>query len=91
MRPAPIKDAREHEAALREVRVLMRSESRSPKETRRLELLVARIVPYEAGHVALPRATPAQVLEELMLQRAMSSCELAAIVGSKQVASEILG
>jgi len=91
MRLSAIKGAREYEAALGGVRALMRREPLSKKEERRLESLVARIEPYEAAHFALPRATPAQVLEELMLARPTSRRMLDAIVGSKRVAGEILG
>jgi HTH-type transcriptional regulator / antitoxin HigA len=53
-------------------------------------LLVVLIERFESERYTLPAATPAEVLRELMEARGMTLANLAAIIGSKGVASEML-
>jgi HTH-type transcriptional regulator / antitoxin HigA len=89
--PRPIRTEKENERYLRVVEHLMDLGDRlSPEQRELLELLVVLIERFESDRYALSAASPSDVLHELMEARGMKFAELAALIGSKGVASEIL-
>lgn len=86
--PRAIRSRKDHEAYLAEVNALMQVE-RSAAESEYLALLVVLIEAYEADQVRLPKATPLQILHQLMDARGMKQADLAKLVGSSGTASEI--
>jgi len=89
--PRPIRTEAENERYLRVVEHLMSLGKRITREQRELlDLLVLLIERFEAERYALSPASPVEALRELMQQRGMKLADLAALIGSKGVASEIL-
>lgn len=89
--PRPIRTEAENERYLRVVEHLMSLGKRiTPEQRELLDLLVLLIERFEAERYALSPASPVEALRELMQQRGMKLADLAALIGSKGVASEIL-
>jgi HTH-type transcriptional regulator / antitoxin HigA len=63
---------------------------RTPEENVLLELLVTLIEKFEETHYPIPKGTPHSMLEHLMDARGLTVEGLAEVVGSVQVASEML-
>jgi HTH-type transcriptional regulator/antitoxin HigA len=62
----------------------------TPEQRELLDLLVVLIERFDSDRYSLSAASPVEVLRELMEARAMKLADLAALIGSKGVASEIL-
>jgi HTH-type transcriptional regulator / antitoxin HigA len=89
--PRPIRTEQGNERFLQLVEHLMELGDRMTPEQRELfELLVVLIERFESERYSLSASTPVEVLRELMEARGMKLRDLAAIIGSKGVASEIL-
>jgi HTH-type transcriptional regulator / antitoxin HigA len=91
LQPKAIETEAENELYLAEVTKLMRlGETLSPAQERLLDLLVNLIENFEERHYQLKRATPVEILNELMSQRGLKQKDLVPIFGSQGVASEVL-
>lgn len=89
--PRPIRSEAENERYLEIVGHLMDLGERiTPEQSELLDLLVLLIERFESERYSLKKAAPADALRELMEARAMKLSDLAGIIGSKGVASEIL-
>ncbi len=89
--PRPVRTEKDNERYLQVVEHLMDLGERiAPEQRELLDLLVVLIERFEAERYALSAALPAEVLRELMEARGMKLADLAALIGSKGVASEIL-
>ncbi len=87
----PITSEDENERYLEIVdRLIELGDRLTPKQNELLRLLVVLIERFEAERYTLERAEPREVLRELMDARGMKIADLADIIGSKGVASEIL-
>jgi HTH-type transcriptional regulator / antitoxin HigA len=89
--PRPVRTEKDNERYLQVAEHLMDlGERMTPEQRELLDLLVVLIERFESERYALGAATPVEVLRELMEARAMKRADLAALIGSKGVASEIL-
>lgn len=89
--PKVIRTEREHERLLAEVEALMdKGDSRTPEEDTLLELMVSLIEAYEAGHHALPDASPREILLYLMEKRRLSQADLVPIFKSRGYVSDVV-
>ncbi len=91
IQPVAIETEEENERMLAEVEKLMSlGEDLTPEQEQLLKLLVALIEQFEDVHYQLKRATPHEVLNELMLARGLKQSALVGILGSKGVTSEVI-
>ncbi|MBA3924327.1 MAG: transcriptional regulator [Nostocaceae cyanobacterium] len=91
IQPVAIETEEENERMLAEVEKLMSlGEDLTPEQEQLLKLLVALIEQFEDKHYQLKRATPHEVLNELMLARGLKQSALVGILGSKGVTSEVV-
>jgi HTH-type transcriptional regulator/antitoxin HigA len=89
--PRPIRTEEDNKRYLRLVEHLMDlGERLAPEQRDLMDLLVMLIERFEAERYSLNAASPAEMLRELMQARGMKPAGLAALIGSKGVASEIL-
>jgi HTH-type transcriptional regulator/antitoxin HigA len=90
--PRPIRTEKDNERYLQVVERLMDlGERLTPEQHELMELLVTLIERFEAERYSLSAASPVEALRELMEARRMKLAGLAALIGSKGVASsEIL-
>jgi len=89
--PRPIRTEKDNERYLQVVERLMDlGERLTPERHELMELLVTLIERFEAERYSLSAASPVEALRELMEARGMKLAGLAALFGSKGVASEIL-
>ncbi len=89
--PRPIRTEKDNERYLQVVERLMDlGERLTPEQHELMELLVTLIERFEAERYSLSAASPVEALRELMEARGMKLAGLAALFGSKGVASEIL-
>jgi len=92
MKIRPIRTDKDHKAALVEIEKLWRAPSGSP-EGDKLDVLVTLVETYEEGRWPLRsrrRFDPVDVLHYAIKELGHSQVELAAILGSRSRASEIL-
>jgi len=81
----------EYEAALTEYEAYFDKEpAEGSPEADRFELLGLVIAKYEDEHLPMPAAAPLEVLRFAMDQQGLSQSDLAALLGSRSRASEIL-
>ena len=91
VQPKEIETEAENELYLAEVTKLMRlGEALSPAQEQLFKLLVNLIESFEDKHYQLKRATPLEILTELMSQRGLKQKDLVPVFGSQGVASEVL-
>jgi len=89
--PRPIRTEEDNERYLRVVEHLMDLGERiAPEQRELMDLLVTLIERFEGERYSLRTASPVEVLRELMEARGMKLADLANLIGSKGVASEIL-
>jgi HTH-type transcriptional regulator / antitoxin HigA len=89
--PRPIRSEKDNQRYLRVVEHLLDLGERITREQGELlDLLVMLIERFEAERYSLSAASPVEALRELMEARGMKLAGLAALIGSKGVASEIL-
>ncbi len=87
--PRPIRDDAENERATRMLEKLSALEKPTPEQEAVAEILVTLIEAHEHRY-RLATASPLEVLLELMAANDCKQKDLAAIIGSKGVASEVL-
>jgi len=89
--PRPIRTEKDNERYLQVMEHLMDLGDRmTPEQRELLDLLVVLIERFEAERYSLSAASPVEALREFMEARGMKLAGLAALIGSKGVASEIL-
>jgi HTH-type transcriptional regulator / antitoxin HigA len=89
--PAVIRSEAENERCIRLLEELDRKGSRmSAAERRMAELLTLLIEDFEEKHYALKAASPAQVLNELMLANNLKQKDLIDVFGTPSIVSEVL-
>jgi len=89
--PRPVRTEKDNERYLQVVGHLMDLGERiAPEQRELLDLLVVLIERFEAERYPLGAASPVEVLRELMEARGMKLADLAALIGSKGVALEML-
>jgi HTH-type transcriptional regulator/antitoxin HigA len=89
-RPHVIRTAADNARALLRIDELMRQDDLSPAEAEILDLLTVLVERFEEQHYATERATPIDIVRELMAANGVSQSELATLLGSKGLASEML-
>ncbi len=91
-RPSVIRAKEENERALSALSGILSKgeENLNEAERRFVELLSTLISDFERSAYQLPRATPADILRELMRARGMKPRDLWGVFGSKGVVSEVL-
>jgi HTH-type transcriptional regulator / antitoxin HigA len=90
-KPRPIHTEKENERATKLLEQLHQNNAvLSPEEEALAEMLTTLIEKFEEEHYALNAASPAEILRELMHANDMEQKDLAKLVGSKGIASEIL-
>ena len=85
----PIRSNEDHRAALREIDRLWGAHPGSD-DGDKLDILVALVERYEEANFALPRSSPLDVLKFVMRENGYNQADLAALLGSRSRASEIL-
>ncbi|HEY2356268.1 MAG TPA: helix-turn-helix domain-containing protein [Phenylobacterium sp.] len=85
----PIRTDADYEAALREVEAVFDAEPGTP-EFEKLDILATLIERYEQKRWPIPAARPLEVLQFAMEQNDRTQTDLAALLGSRSRASEIL-
>jgi HTH-type transcriptional regulator / antitoxin HigA len=88
--PAPITSERQHEEYLAVLDKLASKERPSGEEEKYGEVLMTLIGAYEEEHHAIPAASPVQVLRALMEANDLRQKDLAPILGTESIVSEIL-
>lgn len=88
--PKVITSEEENEKYLEIVEKLMACKNRTPEQDALLDLLVILIEKFEEEHYQHKGSTPQSILLHLMEARGMSQSELADVIGSKGLTSEIL-
>jgi HTH-type transcriptional regulator/antitoxin HigA len=89
-RPHVIRTAADNARALRRIDELMRQGDLSPAELEILDLLTLLVERFEEQHYVMKPATPIDIVRELMEANGVSQSEIAEILGSKGLASEML-
>jgi HTH-type transcriptional regulator/antitoxin HigA len=85
----PIRTPEDHKAALRRIEALWGAEP-GTVEGDTLDVLVDLVEHYEDRHFPIPEADPIDVLRFSMEQNGRTQADLAALLGSRSRASEIL-
>ena len=85
----PIHSDADHSAALKEIERLWDAAEGSP-EADKLEILAILVEEYENRRWPMPKGTPVAILQYAVCEMGRSQGELAALIGSRSRASEIL-
>ncbi len=88
--PAPITSERQHEDYLLALDKLARKADPTSEEEKYAEVLVTLIEAYEEEHYSVPDASPIEVLRALMEANDLRQKDLASILGSESIVSEVL-
>jgi len=88
--PRPIRSHKEYELYLERIEKLMAKTPRSAAESQFLDLLSILVERYEEEHYPIQSPEPRIALRELMSSNAVSQSEIARLLGSSGVTSEIL-
>jgi HTH-type transcriptional regulator/antitoxin HigA len=88
--PRPITSAAQNEHYIEVLYNLERRGRLSAAEEKYAELLTVLIEAYEEEHYPIHSATPVEVLEELMAANNLKQKDLAPLLGSESVVSEVL-
>ena len=86
----PLRNEKDHAAALAEIEQLWGAKARTP-EGDRLEILLTLTEAYEEMHWPVPASDPVEAIKFRMEQAGHSQADLAALLGSNSRASEVLG
>jgi HTH-type transcriptional regulator/antitoxin HigA len=87
--PRPIHDDTENERATAMLERISEIENPTPEQEAIAEILVTLIETYEERY-AMSASTPLSMLQELMLANGLKQKDIAPIIGSKGVTSEVL-
>ena len=85
----PIRNKKEHRAALEEIEALWSAKEGS-READRLEVLALLVERYEQEHFPIPVRDPIDFLQYLMESRGLSRKDLEPFIGSRARAAEVL-
>lgn len=85
----PIRDEAGYEAALAEIESLMTARPGTP-DGDRLDVLVALVQAYEAGHHAIEAPDPIALLQFVMEQRGLRRSDLQPMLGGRGRVSEVM-
>jgi len=85
----PIRNKREHQAALKEIEALWDAPAGSPRGDR-LEVLVLLAEAFERAHYPVPDPDPIDFLQHVMEARGLSRRELEPFIGSRARVAEVL-
>jgi len=88
--PTAITSERQHEEYLAVLDKLACKERPTSEEEKYAEVLVTLIEAYEEEHHAIPNASPVQVLRALMEANDLRQKDLAPVLGTESIVSEIL-
>jgi HTH-type transcriptional regulator / antitoxin HigA len=88
--PKVITSEKQYEDYVSTLLELERSESSPPAVQNFAELLTLLIEAYEENHYAVPDASPVEVLRELISANNLRHKDLAPLLGSESIVSEIL-
>jgi len=89
-KPRPIHTEEDNERAIAILERLDASEELSPEQEALAEILTTLIEKFEEERYALSAASPSQILRELLEANGLKQTDLAKLIGSKGIASEIL-
>jgi HTH-type transcriptional regulator/antitoxin HigA len=85
----PLRTAKDHADALREIERLWRSPARSP-EGDRLEVLVTLVESYEENHFPMDLPDPIDAILFRMEQQELTPADLSGVIGSRTRVYEVL-
>ena len=88
--PAPITSERQHDEYLAVLDRLAGKEQPTTTEEKYAEVLLMLIEAYEEEHHAIPNASPVQVLRTLIEANELRQKDLAPILGTESIVSEVL-
>ena len=88
--PHPVHNERDYRKYLARVESLLDQKHRSVAENRYLELLAILIERYEEERDPIDAPAPLEALKELMAANGMSQSDLAKLLGSSGITSEVL-
>jgi HTH-type transcriptional regulator / antitoxin HigA len=88
--PTPITSERQHHEYLAVLDKLASKDRPSSDEEKYAEVLITLIEAYEEEHHAIPEAAPVEVLRALMEANGLRQKDLAPILGTESIVSEIL-
>jgi HTH-type transcriptional regulator / antitoxin HigA len=88
--PTPITSERQHHEYLAVLDKLASKDRPSSDEEKYAEVLITLIEAYEGEHHAIPEAAPVEVLRALMEANSLRQKDLAPILGTESIVSEIL-
>jgi HTH-type transcriptional regulator / antitoxin HigA len=88
--PAPISSARQHEEYLVVLERLARKANATAEEEKYARLLVALVDAYEQEQHTIRDASPVEVMRSLMEANGLRQKDLASLLGSESVVSEVL-
>ena len=90
-KPRPIHTAEENRRATETLEQLQTNVVMTPEQEALAEMLTTLIEKFEEEEYALNPASPAELLRELLRANDLEQKDLAKLVGSKGIASELLG
>ena len=85
----PIRNKKEHQAALKEIETLWSAKDGSP-EADRLEVLSLLVERYEQEHFPIPDPDPIDFLHYVMESRGLARKDLEPFIGSRARVAEVL-
>lgn len=88
--PTPITSERQHAEYLAVLDKLARKDRPTAAEGKYAEVLLTLIEAYEEEHHAIPEASPVEVLRSLMEANDLRQKDLAPILGTESIVSEVL-
>jgi HTH-type transcriptional regulator/antitoxin HigA len=88
--PTPITSERQHHEYLAVLDKLAGKDRPSSDEEKYAKVLITLIEAYEEEHHAIPEAAPVEVLRALMEASGLRQKDLAAILGTESIVSEVL-
>jgi len=88
--PTPIASERQHEEYLSVLDKLASKERPTAEEEKYAQVLMTLIEAYEEEHDSIPDASPVEVLRALMDANNLRQKDLAPILGSESIVSEVL-
>ena len=88
-KPRPIHTEQENQRAIKMLESLDASDTLTPEQEALAEMITTLVEKFEEERYALRGASPAEILQELLAANGLKQKDLAELVGSKGIASEI--
>lgn len=85
----PIKSAKDHELALREIEKLWDSKKNTP-EYDKLDILITLVDSYESKHFPIETPDPIEAIKSVMEEKNLKNVDLGNWIGGRSRATEIL-